>query len=199
MATRSPSPASPANVIGSAPSAAPSRAVSASPRVISVARVLSPKPIPSAIPQASAITFFTAPPSSQPTTSPFVYGRRYGVKQARCTTPARSGSAQATTVADGCSSAISRARLGPVTTATRSGPQPTTSPITSLIRLALPSSMPFIRLTRVARRSTAGAQPPRLSRSVCAGSASTTMSAPASASPGSVVARSAGGSFTPGR
>ena len=46
VATRSPSPASPANVIGSAPSAPPSRAVSPSPRVISDARVLSPKPMP---------------------------------------------------------------------------------------------------------------------------------------------------------
>ena len=34
--------------------------------------VLSPKPIPSAIPTASAITFFTAPPSSTPTTSVWV-------------------------------------------------------------------------------------------------------------------------------
>src|SRR5439155_22387028 len=102
VATRSPSPARPANVIGSAPSAAPNRAVSASPRVISEARVLSPKPIPAAIPTASAITFFTAPPSSQPTTSPLVYGRRYGVVQACWTAAALAWSTQATTVAAGC-------------------------------------------------------------------------------------------------
>ena len=42
------------------------------------------------------------------------------------------------------------ARLGPVTTATRSGATPATSLMTSLIRLVVPSSMPFIRLTRMA-------------------------------------------------
>jgi len=72
VATRSPSPASPANVCWSAPSAAPRRAISARPRVIRVALVLSPSPMPTAIPTASAITFFTAPPSSQPTTSGLV-------------------------------------------------------------------------------------------------------------------------------
>ena len=72
----------PAKVIGSAPRAAPSRAVSASPRVMSDARVLSPKPMPCAMPHASAMTFLTAPPSSHPTTSVLVYGRKYGVAQA---------------------------------------------------------------------------------------------------------------------
>ena len=50
----------------------PSRDVSARPRVISEAMVLLPKPIPEAIPQASAMTFFPAPPTSQPTTSVLV-------------------------------------------------------------------------------------------------------------------------------
>ena len=72
VATRSPIPASPANVWVCAPSAEPSLAISASPRVISVARVLSPSPIATAMPTAIAITFFTAPPSSQPVTSVFV-------------------------------------------------------------------------------------------------------------------------------
>jgi hypothetical protein len=72
VATRSPSPASPAKVSGSAPSATPRRAVSASPRVMSEARVLSPNPIPAATPQASAMTFLPAPPSSQPITSVLV-------------------------------------------------------------------------------------------------------------------------------
>jgi hypothetical protein len=40
--------------------------------VISVARVLSPRPIATAMPTAIAITFFTAPPSSHPVTSVFV-------------------------------------------------------------------------------------------------------------------------------
>jgi len=39
---------------------------------MSEALVLSPKPMPSAMPVTRAMTFFTAPPSSQPTTSMFV-------------------------------------------------------------------------------------------------------------------------------
>src|SRR5262249_2063464 len=71
-----PMPASPANVCWSAPSAAPSLAISASPRVISMAVVLTPRPMPMAMPTAIAITFLTAPPSSHPTTSGLVYGRK---------------------------------------------------------------------------------------------------------------------------
>ncbi len=82
VATRSPRPASPENVSGSAPIASPSRVVSTSPRVINDPFALSPSPIPSAMPTASPITFFTAPPSSQPTTSVMVYGLKYGVWQA---------------------------------------------------------------------------------------------------------------------
>src|SRR5690606_2317638 len=69
VATRSPIPASPARVCSSAPSATASRTVSARPRVISEALALSPKPMPTATPTASAMTFFTAPPSSAPTRS----------------------------------------------------------------------------------------------------------------------------------
>ena len=52
VATRSPSPARPIRVSGLAPSAIASRAVSASPRVITDAVVLSPKPSPTAMPTA---------------------------------------------------------------------------------------------------------------------------------------------------
>jgi len=69
VAIRSPTPARPANVTGSAPSASPRREVSASPRVISDALELSPSPSPSAMPTARAMTFLTAPPISVPTTS----------------------------------------------------------------------------------------------------------------------------------
>ena len=72
------------------------------------------------MPHASAMTFLTAPPSSQPTTSVFVYGRKYGGEQASCTHSARSSSVQAITVAVGCLRAISRARFGPETTTIRS-------------------------------------------------------------------------------
>ena len=59
----------------------------------------------------------------------------------------------ATTVAAGCSAAISGARLGPETTTTRSGSTRAVSTITSLIRLVVPSSMPFISETSVASGS----------------------------------------------
>src|SRR5581483_9155626 len=71
VAIRSPMPASPANVSGVAPAASPSLAISTSPRVIRAAFALSPSPRPSTAPAASAITFFAAPHSSTPVTSPF--------------------------------------------------------------------------------------------------------------------------------
>ena len=62
-------PARPASVCASPPIATPSRVSSASPRVITAARVLSPTLSPWAMPVAMATTFFSAPPSSQPITS----------------------------------------------------------------------------------------------------------------------------------
>ncbi len=102
-------------------------------------------------------------------------------------------------MAAGCRLAISPARLGPLTTATRSGPTPATSWITSLIRLAVPSSMPFIRLTSTVPGPISGAQPARFSRRVCEGTASTANSAPASAAAGSVVAVTRSDRVTCGR
>ncbi len=107
--------------------------------------------------------------------------------------------AQATTEAAGSRRAISWARLGPLTTAIRSGPAPVTSAITSLIRFSVPSSTPFISDTSVASGGSTGAHSARFSRSVCDGTASTTTSAPAAASSGSWVAWIAGGSSMPGR
>ena len=49
-----------------APSATPSRIISASPRVISATRVLAPKPSPSEMPAPIASTFLVAPPTSTP-------------------------------------------------------------------------------------------------------------------------------------
>ena len=57
VATRSPSPARPISVIGLAPSAIARRAVSAMPRVMTEAVVLSPKPRPTAMPTARPTTF----------------------------------------------------------------------------------------------------------------------------------------------
>jgi hypothetical protein len=71
--------------------------------------------------------------------------------------------------------------------------------MTWLIRLAVPSSMPFIRLTSVASESITDAQSARFPRSVCDGTASTTSSAPRIACRGSVVAVTPSGSRSAGR
>ena len=111
--------------------------------------MLSPSPMPTAIPTASAITFLTAPPSSQPITSGLVYGPEVRRSwQACCSCSARrlvgagdhGGGVLALRRSPGPGS-------GPEITAIRSGPAPVTSAITSLIRMWVPSSMPFIRLT----------------------------------------------------
>jgi hypothetical protein len=166
---------------------------------MTLARELSPKPSPAAIPTARAMTFLTVPPSSVPTTSVFVYGLKYSEWQAFWMRCATDSSTQATTVAAGWRNAISPARLGPDTTATRSALTPATSTMTSLIRLAVPSSIPFIRLTNTVPAGSDGTQAVRLSRSVCEGTANTTMSAPAAASAGWGVARTVGGSSISGR
>ena len=72
VAMRSPTPARPANVRGSAPTAMPRRVISARPRVMIAAFPLSPSSSPSTIPAARATTFFSAPASSTPTRSGFV-------------------------------------------------------------------------------------------------------------------------------
>ena len=69
VATRSPTPARPPKVSTFPPRVTPRRPSSARPRVMSTARVLSPRPSPSPMPAAMAITFFVAPATSQPTTS----------------------------------------------------------------------------------------------------------------------------------
>ena len=183
----------------SAPCASPSRVISASPRVMIEACELSPIPIPLAMPTASAMTFFTAPPTSTPNTSVFVYGRKYVVRQTCCSFSATPSSAQATTLAAGCRRAISFARFGPDTTAMRSGPAPVTSAMTSLIRRVVPSSIPFIRLTRTQSGGRSETHVLRLLRSVCDGTARTTTSAPRRASAASEVAATVSGSGIPGR
>ena len=72
VATKSPRPERPLKVKGWAPRRKPSRVISASPRVMSAARVFSPKPRPSLMPHPNAMTFLRAPPSSTPTRSSLV-------------------------------------------------------------------------------------------------------------------------------
>ncbi len=67
--TKSPAPARPPKVSVFPPRATPNLVISAKPRVIRAALALLPKPIPSEIPDAIAITFFNAPPTDTPTIS----------------------------------------------------------------------------------------------------------------------------------
>ena len=97
--------------------------------------------------------------------------------------------------------AISRARLGPETTAIRSGSTPATSAMTSLIRLVVPSSTPFIRRDE---RGVARQEPAPSARGWRAASATARRARrsrrPSAASAGSVVARDdRSGSAMPGQ
>ena len=72
------------------------------------------------MPAAIAITFFSAPAISQPTTSGFVYTRKVTVMNRSWSAAAVTGSIIATTDAAGWPAATSRARFGPVSTPMRS-------------------------------------------------------------------------------
>ena len=89
--------------------------------------------------------------------------------QACCRATARSWSRQAMTVAVGSPTAISRARLGPDSTATWSDGTSATSAMTSLIRSSVPSSTPLARLTSVDTGGSRGRHAVRFARSVCDG------------------------------
>ena len=166
-------------VSGSAPSATPSRVVSASPRVMIEALVLSPKPMPSAIPTASAMTFFTAPPSLTPTTSTLVYGRKYGARPRLRPVRRPAGRRRQPRWRSAGWAAISAARLGPETTATL---RPACPALGHHLAHPLPWSAvrPLHQADHGTSPGTAGAPVRRLLRSVCDGRARTTSSAPSS-------------------
>ena len=86
-----------------------------------------------------------------------------------------------------------------MTTAIRSGGSLVVSAMTSLIRIAEPSSTPFIRETTTVSGASSGARVVRLARAVWEGTVRTVKSASAAASAGSVVARTEAGSTAPGR
>ena len=84
--------------------------------MITAARVLSPVPSPSAMPEAMAITFLSAPATSQPITSGFVYTRNRSLAKTSCSASAMIGSSMAMTDAAASPARISLARFGPVST-----------------------------------------------------------------------------------
>src|SRR5881398_307893 len=69
--------------------------------------------MPSIAPAPSATMFFSAPQSSTPTTSTFVYGRNMRVPTSSWKCRAVAGSTEATTVGAGRPAAISRLMFGP--------------------------------------------------------------------------------------
>ena len=115
---RSPTPASPAKVSFRAPRATPRRAISVSPRVISMALVLSPQPMPSQQPAHRAMTFFNAAPISTPVMSGEVYMRSWRLINRSWASRAASRFPQATTTAVGTPRPTSSAWEGPDSTTT---------------------------------------------------------------------------------
>ena len=163
-----------------------------------VALELSPNPHPDAAPTARAMTFLTAPHSSTPSTSVFVYGLKVLVAHRAATRAATASSVAATTVAVGWWAAISSARLGPETTATRSRGRARASPRTWLMRSPVPSSTPFIRETARAVSPSSPRSGDRTSRALWEGTATTTRPAPSTARVRSLVADTPSGRRRPG-
>src|SRR5438094_4856106 len=195
---KSPMPASPANVAGSAPSATPRRVISASPRVTSAALVLYPIPRPSRIPAASAMTFLSAPPSSTPITSVAEYTRKWLTENTCCTCWASPWSRAAATTAVGCRAYTSCANDGPESTAIRV-PFASTSCKTHDRVPRRSGSRPFDTLTTSARRFIPALARVITSRTAWEGAADTTTSAPRTAVATSASAVRDAASVAPGR
>src|SRR5437762_778863 len=195
---KSPMPASPAKVNGSAPRATPSRVISARPRVISAARVLLPSPNPSRMPAATAITFLSAPPSSTPIASVDEYTRNCAVANTCCTRRATVSSRAAATTAVGWRRYTSSANDGPDSTATAAA-APNNSASRHESGCSRSGSKPLETLTTSGRPLTAAATSPITARTACEGAADTTTSASRTAAAISLVARTPGASGAPGR
>src|SRR5438874_8256032 len=195
---RSPIPARPANVAGSAPSATPNRVISASPRVISAARVLWPSPRPSKMPAASAMTFLRAPASSTPSTSVAEYTRKNPVEKTCCTCWATACARAAATTAVGWRAYTSRANDGPDSTAIGAS-FGSTSANTHDGVASRSGSRPLDTLTTNAPRPIWPRARVMTSRTAWDGAADTTTSAPRTAAVRSPSAVRAGASAAPGR
>ena len=200
VATRSPSPASPANVIRVRAERRAEPGDLGQPAGDHRRRRVVAEPEPDRHADGERDDVLAAPPSSTADHVGVGVGPEVRAVQARLrAVSATASSAHATTLAAGWRSAISRARLGPDTTAIRSGATPATSAITSLIRLVGPELDALHQADHDGVAGQRPAQRPGSSRSDCDGTASTTSSAPAKAYPGSWVALIAAGSSMPGR
>ena len=138
-------PVSPFNVSCFAPILIASLLISKIPRVIKAALVLSPYPSPSAIPAASAITFFKDPPSSIPRTSGLVYTRNTSFIKISCTPSATDFFLAPATTVVGSPIPTSSAWLGPHITATSAAGISCSTISESVISVS--SSIPFATQT----------------------------------------------------
>src|SRR5947208_393476 len=198
VSMRSPIPASPANVDGSAPSATPNRVISASPRVISAARVLWPIPRPSRMPAARAMTFLSAPASSTPSTSVAEYTRKNPVENTCCTRWATVCSRAAATTAVGWRAYTSRANEGPDSTAIGVSFGRTSANTHEGVERRS-GSRPLDTLTTKAPRPTLPRAWVMTWRTAWEGAADTTTSAPRTAAARSASAATPGARAAPGR
>ena len=154
---------------------------------MSPASALCPSPRPSATPAAIAMTFFSAPPISTPTTSCVPYRRKYGARKSACT---RLDDLRVRRCdADGRRQLARHldAKLGPDSTPTRTRAPNSCSTISDR-RNSVSCSSPLVALTTIGVRRNKAAPPgegPR--RMPCDGMAATTRSASASASSRSAV------------
>src|SRR5438552_2871003 len=195
---RSPIPASPANVDGSAPSATPNRVISASPRVISAARVLWPIPSPSRMPAARAMTFLSAPASSTPSMSVAEYTRKNPVENTCWTRWATVCSRAAATTAVGWRAYTSRANEGPDNTAIAVSLGRTSANTHEGVERRS-GSRPLDTLTTKAPRPTWPRTWVMTWRTAWDGAADTTTSAPRTAAARSATAATPGARAAPGR
>ena len=157
---------------------------------MTVARVFTPTLNPSAMPAAMAITFFSGPPSSQPTTSSFLYTRNQRELNSGCSERDTWGSGIAITAAAAMPCRISRAMLGPASSP--AGCPGSSSAMTWVMRRCVFCSRPFTRLTTGTQgrrwREAASSE----ARTPCDGTPMTRTSQLDTASSSEAVARSAG-------
>ena len=154
--------------------------------------------MPSQMPAAMAIGFFSAPAISVPITSVFVYTRNVDEFSRRCASSAASRSADATADDVGRPWTTSRARLGPDSTQRRRRLTPSSSASTVLIRLSVPLSSPLQADTTTASPAMSGDARRAFSRSELLGTANNTTGAPDSPAAQSAVTLSVSGNRWPG-
>mmetsp|Transcript_18161 Transcript_18161/g.45766 ORF Transcript_18161/g.45766 Transcript_18161/m.45766 type:complete len:212 (-) Transcript_18161:521-1156(-) len=138
----SPTPESPIRVDRLPPTAFATIVISRHPRVTSADIAFVPRPSPSHMPAAMAMTFLTAPPISTPMTSLDVKTLKFEFAKSSTVSSHRRSEAEATVTAVARPAAISLAKEGPLRNAS-SRMVPVSSTRMSFMRERVPDSMPF--------------------------------------------------------